>query len=150
GFQQFKHHFSTVARAMPYERARQLALEDASLLECAVLQVAGLLPANWVAETPPPPHFERLDAFRTERFEGLRALPLEWSRGGVRPTNYPARRLAGAVRLVARTAKTGLINTLYGLWRDPLKPSAVRKQAEDLFPAAVGFWSEHCTWTGNR
>jgi hypothetical protein len=150
GFQQFKHHFSAIARALPYERARQLAADDAALLECAVLQVAGLLPTAWMADAPPPPHFERLNAIRAERFVGLRPLPLEWNRGGVRPTNYPERRLAGAARLVARTAKSGLMETLHGLWRDSSKPSAVRKRAEELFPAAVGFWAEHCTWTGNR
>mgnify|MGYP003520372778 CR=1 FL=1 len=44
GFSKFKQHFRAVARHLPYDRARQLSQQDPMLLECAFLQIAGLLP----------------------------------------------------------------------------------------------------------
>ncbi|HNT89989.1 MAG TPA: DUF2851 family protein [Candidatus Hydrogenedentes bacterium] len=73
---------------------------------------------------------------------------MAWRRTGVRPNNYPERRLAGAARFLARTARDGLIETLEGVWRQDLSPIARRRVFEALFPDRTGFWAEHCTWTG--
>lgn len=148
GFSHFKHHFRAVARQLPYERVRQLAMEDAQLVETAMLQIAGLLPKVWPGEDEAPAHFAHLDAIRLERFPDLRPLPLDWKRVGVRPTNFPERRMAGAARFIAKTAQKGLDETVIELWRDPLKPAAIRHRAEESFPSSMGFWAERCTWTG--
>ncbi len=150
GFGHFKHHFRAVARHLPYDRARQLVQEDTLLLETALLRMAGLLPETLPEGTTAAPHFGRLRALQRERLSGLRALPLEWRRVGVRPNNNPERRLAGAARFVARTGRLGLVDTLEEVWREDMRPIERRRRFEGLFPGATGFWATHCTWTGKR
>ena len=150
GYSHFKQHFQVIARSLPYDRARQLALQDPMVLEAALLHLGGLLPDTLPEGTTAAPHFGRLRALRRDHLEGLRRLPLEWRRVGVRPNNHPERRLAGAARLVARTAQHGLMDTLEDIWREDLKPVARRRRFEELFPKAMGFWASHCTWTGKR
>ena len=98
------------------------------LLEAAFLQMAGLFPKELPEGTTAVPHFARLRALRRDRLEGLRSLPLEWNRAGVRPNNNPERRLAGAARLLARTAKRGLFDTLDDIWKEDLKPIERRRR----------------------
>ena len=150
GFSHFKHHFTAIARQFPYDRVRQLAREDALLLEAAFLQVAGLLPDNLPTGRTALPHFGRLRALRCDRLPGLKSLPLEWKRVGVRPNNNPERRLAGAARLLAKTAQEGLADALDTIWSLDLPSIERRRKFEDLFPAPMGFWSTHCTWTGKK
>lgn len=150
GYSHFKQHFRLIARHLPYDRARQLGLQDPMLLEAALLRIAGLLPDALPEGTTAVPHFARLRALRRDRLEGLRPLPLVWRRVGVRPNNNPERRLAGAARFLARTALDGLAETLEGIWREDLPPLARRRRFEELFPNAMGFWAIHCTWTGKR
>lgn len=150
GFSHFKQHFRALARALPYERARQLAQRDPMLLEAALLQLAGLLPTSLPEEATGMVHFARMRGLRNAELANLRALPLTWRRAGVRPINYPERRIAGVALLVARTARQGLVETMMDCWRVHEKPRAQREALEELFPRAMGFWSEHCTWTGKK
>jgi hypothetical protein len=150
GYSHFKHHFRAIAQQLPYERARQLAKTDAMLLEAAFLHLGGLLPADLAEGGGGAAHFGRLRALRRDKLPGLRPLPLEWKRIGVRPTNYPERRLAGAARFIARTAQAGLVETLERIWDEDLNPKARRERFEELFPAPMGFWADHCTWTGKK
>lgn len=150
GFSHFKFDFCTIARQLPYERVRQLALQDPLLLEAAFLQIADLLPAELPPDSGPVLHFTRLRKLRRTKLAGLKSLPLEWRKVGVRPTNYPERRLAGAARFLSRTASEGLVNTLEGIWREDLTPLRRRRFIEGLFPKAMGFWANHCTWTGKK
>lgn len=148
GYGPFKQHFRTIARHLPYDRARQLAQQDPLVLETALFQVGGLFPESAPPGGTESPHHARLSTLRRERLAGLRALPLVWRRTGVRPNNYPERRLAGAARLVARTAQDGLIDNLEKIWRQDMSHVARRRAFEALFPGPMGFWAQHCTWTG--
>jgi len=150
GFKTFKHHFLALARQFPYDRARQLALRDPLLLETALLQLAGLLPSELPNGTTGVPHFARLRALHRDELSGLKSLPLTWKRTGVRPNNYPERRLVGAALLVARTAPEGLADTLERIWAEDRKPVERRRAFEALFPKGMGFWATHCSWTGKR
>lgn len=150
GYSRYKQHFRVVAQQFPYDRVRQLARRDALLVEAGMLHIAGLLPSALPEGTTAVPHFARLRALRRDELEGLRTLPLLWKRVGVRPTNYPERRLAGAARFIARTAETGLQDTLEGIWRQDLNPKARRQAFEALFPRPIGFWANHCCWTGKQ
>lgn len=148
GYAPFKHHFRMLAQQFHYDRARQLGRQDPFLLEAALLQLAGLLPDNEHV-APRPPHLDRLLGLKRERFATLRPLSLTWHRVGVRPTNYPERRLAGAAMVLARTAREGLLETLETLWQEEETPVKRRKAFESIFPTAtMGFWGNHCTWTG--
>lgn len=150
GYSHFKQHFRAVARALPYERARQLAQRDPHLLEAAMLQLAGLLPVELPETTTSMAHFARLRGHRNQELPNLRALPLTWKRVGVRPVNYPERRMAGAALFLARTASAGLAESLMPAWRVSEKPIEQRRALEALFPKALGFWANHCTWTGKK
>ncbi len=150
GFGHFKHHFCAVARNLPYERARQLALDDPRALEAALLQIAGLMPETLPPGTSAAPHFGRLRGLRRDKLDGLRPLPLVWRRAGVRPNNNPERRLAGAAVFLARTAQAGLAATLHRIWREDPAPLGIRKSLEGLFGRPMGFWATHCTWTGKK
>lgn len=144
----YKDHFEALARQFPYDRVRQLARQDPVLLEAACFQVAGLLPRELPPDAPGAPHFARLDALRAGTLAGLRSLPLTWGRAGVRPHNRPERRLAGAVRFLARTAEEGLAETLQRLWAVEARHVERRRSFEALWPGPMGFWASHCTWTG--
>jgi len=144
GYSQFKQHFREVARALPYERARQLALQDPQLLEAALAQLAGLLPAEAAPEAPAPLH--KLIGLRDKILFELRALPLEWRFNGVRPNNRPERRLAGAVRVISRSSRDGLLPTLEQVWRLDCSPHKRRAAFEEMFPGAIGFWATHAHW----
>jgi hypothetical protein len=152
GYSHFKHHFNAIARQLHYQRVRQLARQDPLVLEAAFFQLAGLLPEELPPASSALPHFGRLRAYRRDKLPGLRGLPLPWRRIGVRPINYPERRLAGAARFLAHTAEAGLVETLENTWRacsdGNLTPMQGRQAFEDLFPAPMGFWATHCTWTG--
>ncbi len=150
GFGHFKHHFKAIARHLPYERVQQLARQDPLLLETAFLQIAGLLPDSLPEGTTAVPHFARLRALRRDHLAGLRSLPLTWRRVGIRPANQPERRLAGAARFLTRTADIGLMQSIDRIWVEDCKPIDRRRHLETLFPSAMGFWAEHCTWTGKK
>lgn len=148
GYSRYKHAFMTVARQLPYDRVRQLALQDGLVLEAALLQVAGLLNVELGTRNSEPAYLERLLALRKQHLFGLKSLGLEWPRVGVRPVNYPERRLTGAARFLARTAKVGLVETLENVWNQELRPVQRRRAFQALFPAPMGFWANHCTWGG--
>ncbi|MBN2311956.1 MAG: DUF2851 family protein [Candidatus Hydrogenedentes bacterium] len=156
GFARFKPHFRLIAQQFPYERVRQLIARDPLLLEAALLQIAGLLPDALPDGASAVPHFTRLLRLRRDHLPGLRRLPLTWKRTGVRPNNYPERRLAGAARILSRTAHepqhatSGLAAALNAIWQQPLTPLARRRAFEALFPSPAGFWAGHCSWTGKR
>ncbi|HEX72452.1 MAG TPA: DUF2851 family protein, partial [Candidatus Hydrogenedentes bacterium] len=150
GFSHFKHHFRAIARHLPYDRARQLAQRDPMILETALLQIGGLLPESLPEDAAAAPHYARLCAIRRDTLDGLRGLPLEWRRVGVRPNNNPERRLSGSALFIARTARDGLVESLEKVWRGDATPLQRRRTFEALFPKALGFWSAHCTWTGKR
>jgi hypothetical protein len=149
GFSRFKEAFRTLAQSLPYDRAMQLAQQDPLLLEAALLHLAGLLPKRDDFEDPPP-HLLRLQKLRVDHVPGLRRLPIPWVRRGIRPVNYPERRIAGMARLVVRTAQRGLVESLNDVWREGLGNVETRRRFEALFPRAMGFWASHCTWTGKR
>lgn len=150
GYSRYKHHFTAIARSLPYDRARQLALRDPILLEAAFLHLAGLLPNELPEGTTAVPHFARLRSLRRDELPGLKRLPLEWKRSGVRPNNYPERRLAGACHFLGRTATEGLPESLEALWREEMRPLERRRAFENIFGRYMGFWATHCVWNGKK
>ena len=148
GYRSFTAPFQRLARALPYERAVQLSRQEPHLLEAALLHLAGLLPEPATTGGKSVPHLERLHALREEHLPTLRALPLEWPLAGVRPNNYPSRRIAGAAGLIGRVARDGLVISLERLWREHTKPAALRKAFEGIFPRPLGFWSRHYRFDG--
>lgn len=149
GYAPFKDQFRAVARALPYDRVRQLAQRNPLLLEAALFQLAGLLPATLPEETGPVPHHMRMASLQREHLTGLRSLALVWPKMGIRPNNRPERRLAGAARFLARTAHMGLADTILNIWRTEMADIERRRAFEELFPGKMGFWAAQYSWTGH-
>lgn len=150
GYSRHAAHFRVLARTLPYERVRQLALQEPLLAETALFHLAGLLPEILpeTADATAQAHHRRLMELRTTHLDSLRNLGLEWHRAGVRPVNAPERRLAGAARLLCRTAKQGLLASVMDCWKGEETPVARRRRFEALFSPALGFWAGHCSWGG--
>ncbi len=143
GYSRFTEHFERLARALPYDRAVQLAHQEPFLLEAALLYLADLLPDADDGENPPAPHAERLIALRARHFPQMRPLAMDWKMAGVRPNNYPGRRIAGLAALVSRTSRHGLVESLDRYWKSADNTVALRRAFEGLFPAPMGFWANH-------
>ncbi len=148
GYSNYKEQMLRVARALPYERARQLAQQTPQLLEVALLRIAGLLPDPWPHAEEPPPHYVQAMTALREHLPGLGTLELDWRKTSSRPANNPERRLAGAARFLTRTADYGLHQKLEMAWRAPMTPLERRRAIEALFGGAMGFWAHQCTWNG--
>ena len=146
GYSRYKRQFGTLARHLPYDRARQLTRRDPRLLEAALLHIGGLLPEPSEGAVAPS-YLEALQELRAAELSGLRSAGLPWDRGGVRPINYPERRIAGFALFISRTAQAGLAASLDAAW-DAERPRATRSAFEAMFPPALGFWATRCTWTG--
>lgn len=148
GYRHFTEPFQRLARALPFDRARQLANGEPFLLEAALLHLAGFLPENPGAVAELPPHGQRLAALREDYLPTLRALPLSWPLAGVRPNNYPCRRIAGLAGVVRRVARRGLARSLEDGWCEHASPVPLRKAFEALFPGTMGFWARHYRFGG--
>lgn len=148
GYRPFTTQFERIARALPYERAVQLAVQEPFLLESALLHLAGLLPTGSDETEALPAHGQRLSALREEYLSGLRPLNMDWPLAGVRPNNYPARRLAGLAGLIGGVARGGLTETLQRQWHELEKPVALRRAFEALFPRPMGYWARHYHFGG--
>lgn len=147
GYSRYKNNFQRIARHLPSDRARQLALHSPDLLEAAFLQISGLLPID-TNQDKQPEHLRSLMKQREDMLSGLKKLPMDWHKCGVRPLSYPERRLAGAAYVVTRTAHEGLHERLKQIWSEKCSSRERRRLFEKLFPPAVGFWAYHCSWTG--
>lgn len=145
GYSRYKEHFRALARGLPYERLRQMVLEDPMLGEAALFHMAGLLPT---VEGSDCAHLKRLKQLQEGRLSGLKSLGLTWEKVGVRPNNYPERRLAGAVMFIARTAREGLTACLDRIWSEEHSPASRRKAFAALFPVTMGYWTTHYGWDG--
>lgn len=143
GYRIYADVFERLARALPYARAVQLSRQAPFLLEAALLHLAGLLPKSIDADQDTPPHVQRLVTLRDSHLPQLKALDLAWSYGGVRPNNYPGRRIAGLANVLGRVARDGFVETLDRLWKSYDDPITLRRAFEDLFPGAMGFWATH-------
>ncbi len=150
GYTNFKEQFLRIAQTLPYDRARQLAQQEPFALEAALFRIAGLLPEPWPHESAPPEHYKRIARLREEYLPGLGVLDLAWSRSGSRPANTPERRLAGATRLLIRTADRGLHRHLDICFRTLMKPIERRQALEEFFGGSTGFWADHYAWNGKQ
>ncbi len=150
GYSRFKKEFHLLARQLPYDRARQLARLDPLALETAFLTMTGLLPTAPPESGDPAAveHHQRLTELRQTHLPGLRALAVEWPRAGIRPANTPERRLSGAARVIARTAPTGLAESVESVWAEALSARERLARFETIFPRPMGFWTSHYTWNG--
>ena len=144
GYAHNKEPFQELARQVPLAELEQRAREESPLRACLILQAcllggAGLLPQQrglslW--EDDLGGELEKI-----WRYLGCpQALsPQNWRWKGVRPENWPMRRLAAASYLLTDSSQQGLLATVLGSLAEfcPTKP-------EDAFLVpAQGYWADH-------
>lgn len=150
GFSRNRTAFVRLAQAVPYNLLSALIGRrpeaDALLLAEAILfGAAGLLPSqrperpvDWAGDDL----VEELEAswalYRAD-WEGARLAAADWIFGGVRPANYPSRRIAVAARLVVRHRDEGLE---WALLRT-LGASVAGLEALFLVDEPESYWAAH-------
>jgi hypothetical protein len=154
GFSRNRAAFIRLARAVPVALIEALLgrrpADDALLVAEAILfGVAGLLPSqradtavDWEADDTVAELESTWTLYRGE-WSGYGLASKDWVFGGVRPANYPTRRIATAARTIVRHRTDGLARAFLA----PLRPGEVKPRVlEDLFLVAEpeGYWSAHC------
>jgi len=132
GYSRNRDPFRCLAEALPWHALRShLAAQRAegrtAAAEASLLGAAGFLPVHETGDTNGP----------ASHLSPATSIFLPWELTG-RPANHPARRLAGATRLLVRCVEGGLLASLL---------AAVRAGPNALTAAlqiqADGFWRDH-------
>lgn len=128
----------SLACLVPWARLSGLmtGIPDAGLaIEAALLGAAGLLPSQRGHRGPVEPHVEALE--ETFARTGIRPLPAGvWKLWGVRPENFPVRRVAAAAALFGRLESPASLLCV-------LEAKNVREAIAPLVVEARGFWRTH-------
>ena len=160
GYSQNREPFRQLSEALPWSVvAASLGGKAAAALpgEALFLGAAGLLPSQ--RDTGPrkgtacraptaadQAYVQRLETL-WQQFQLESALPATaWVRGGVRPVNAPARRVAAAGHLCARLAETGPVQFCLA-FREELDQPQLRQQMVNAFalPASCSrYWASRC------
>jgi len=153
GFSRNRSSFVHLAEMVPWSRLVSLvgrrSREDALLIAQAILfGVAGLLPSqrsestiDWETSSETS-ELESIWALYRHEWEANRLQAADWIFGGVRPANYPTRRIATAAWLIIRYRSDGLDQALL----TTVAKGVVRgRDLTDLFlvDEPIDYWSTH-------
>jgi hypothetical protein len=154
GFSRNRTAFVRLAQAVPVSLltalvGRRASGEALDLVQAILFGVAGLLPSqrgstslDWEADLAMSGLEEIWNLYRRE-WDGIRLDAADWVFGGVRPPNYPTRRIATAAHLIVRYRDAGLDRALLA----PLRHGQMSDGELDglfLVEDASGYWSTHC------
>lgn len=153
GFSRNRASFVRLAQRVPYALlaaylGRRPADEATILAESILFGVAGLLPSqradlavDWEGDALTE-ELESVWAVYQSDWEGFCLDPADWVFGGIRPANWPTRRIATAARLIVRHRHVGLDAVLVS----PLRAEARPRVLEEVFRVeeAEGYWATHC------
>jgi len=161
GYKKFKEQYRRVAAAASFEWVCGLlggCDEDvrAELAEAILLHAAGLVPEegprDWDDESRR--YYQRLQELLEVSGAQLPVSsedPIVWRSAGVRPQNYPARRLAGAAQVVTGHVESGIAKRCLDLWK---KASGTRKDtvmfATVFAESRDSYWTWHYSWGGKK
>jgi len=144
GYAHNKEPFQELARQVPLAELEQRAREQSPLRACLVLQTrliggAGLLPRQRglsLGEADLGSELEKI----WHSLGCPQALSSQnWRWRGVRPENWPMRRLAAAAYLLADSGQQGMLATVLGSLAD----SRATKPEDAFLVPAQGYWADH-------
>jgi hypothetical protein len=165
GFSKNRSPFVRLAQSVPSERigaliGRRPPEEALVLVQAILFGAAGLLPSqrpnlavDWEGDDIAE-ELEAIWALYRQDWEGQLLTADDWTFGGVRPANYPTRRIATAAHLLVRYRGVGLDRGLV----DPLRARAAAPDGSDqecLSPTTSelerlflvddpdGYWASH-------
>jgi hypothetical protein len=151
GYKQNAAAFRRLARLVPVEDLRRVALGDAEVAHAILLGVGGLLPAStsarWDDETRL--HVRRLwDLWwkHAAAWEDRVMARKDWTLSQLRPQNHPTRRLVAAAGLFS--ARVPLTQRLDSAMRND--PQEWLRVARELFraPSPVAYWNRRLSLAG--
>ena len=160
GYSQNREPFRQLSEALPWSVVEAILGGKAAAAlhgEALFLGAAGLLPSQrgtsprkgTACRAPTAAdhaHLQELESL-WENYQLEPAVPTAaWVRGGVRPTNAPARRVAAAGHLCARLAETGPLQFCLAL-REESDQTQLLQQMVSAFalPASCSrYWATHC------
>lgn len=117
------------------------------IVEAVLLRAGGFLRPVLPGTTEAAAYLtDLLTAAGPDRLAGLAADPPGWTGRGVRPENAPARRLAGAARLIARCRERGLLATVAEALRRPGSDDALKRLEGLITVPPDGFWADHASF----
>lgn len=171
GYPNNKKPFRELAERAPLEALRKLLPRKASeeeralRIQAILLGVAGL--ANFSALDPEDlepeerSYFQRLDALWQSCRERIKVEPLPrscWKFKGIRPANYPYRRIVGLSHLLAQRLKSGMFFDFMKTFQQAASATEkkgytlkIPKTLYDYFCVpGVGYWATHYTPGGKR
>jgi hypothetical protein len=152
GFSRNRTAFVRLAQAVPIAVltalvGRRPPADALALAQAILFGVAGLLPsqrsiapADWETDAEAE-ELEAVWALYRSDWDGLGLAAADWIFGGVRPANYPTRRIATAARLLVRQ-RDGLDRALLaGLRPPPARPADLARFF--LVDEPGGYWATH-------
>lgn len=153
GFSRNRTAFVRLAQGMPIVLlnallGRRPPADALDLAQAILFGVAGLLPSQREATHPDWETDLEIDSLEAiwdlyrHEWEGIHLDPADWVFGGVRPPNYPTRRIATAAHLIVRYRESGLARAFLA----PLqRGQAPNRELESLFlvDEPAGYWSTH-------
>ena len=153
GYSRNRRGFAELARRLPAANVfsishRRPLAERLCLHQALLFGVAGLLPSQRAAvaelDWPSVDYADEMESiWRASGYAGALEMMAagDWTFGGVRPLNYPTRRLGAAGHLLARHLEGGLIEAVLGALTDP-ENGAFERLAE-LFRVAEpeSYWA---------
>ncbi len=162
GYKNFKEQFRQVAARATLEKVCGVLTsydesQHAEVAEALLLHAAGLIPP-----TENTYGWDEQSRRYHERIEQLVRLadanqpdpdgePVIWRPASVRPQNYPARRLAGAARIIADNLEPGIAERCLSLWNKTQGKRSDAHMFASLFTeTADSYWSWHYSWGGKR
>lgn len=159
GYRPNKRAFARLAELAPHSAVRKVQRKAgagrAEILQSLFFHASGLLRGVqfnlWDVESRE--YAIRLDKYWEEwkgSLPGGRMKPNEWKTGGVRPANFPLRRMAGMSLLLAALPADGLGSMILDFGNE-LKESKGQKQVraaargfeKSLVQPGIGYWSRH-------
>lgn len=159
GYSKNQKPFRLLAQIVPFELVRaemQWVTEDTADLRCAALLfgAAGLLPSEEEAlifDSQTRAYIDNLKSLWNEIARRLNLKPMrqeDWQFFRLRPQNFPTRRIAGAVRLLTRFAREGLLEKLIKIVNANSREwHKIQSELENLFcQKSYGFWKSHYTF----
>ena len=162
GYSKNKEPFLELARKVPL---KLLVGGPPEKIQAILYGVAGLMPS----QNGEPPKFdedtqEYIDKIETlweafsQQFKGKQMLGEQWEFSGIRPENFPVRRIAGISYILSncgdRDEKTSssLLAAFLSAFseHDRKAGEASRKLQDMLIPHMSGYWAKHYTFGGRR
>jgi len=162
GYKKFKDQFRQVAMRehiahLQKAVARSDGAERAELAEALLLNAADLIPddpmaLDWDEESRAYYHRLRTLLDENSARTGVSPTnPIVWHIGGVRPANFPMRRLVGAARVISSCLTPGIARRCLDLWTQTTGTNKDAMLFSTLFmESPESYWTYRFTWGGKR